>query len=310
MKTKSFTYVPSFDMDTAIFDDHREFYNGYRRRRECSAGTTNIGLLADGAVTSAYSTGSAHSCPFIMYTTGEVLVDKCDQPEKRGRYTFGDYDFSVISTTNDRYGAIAMHHMYALGSDFEHLKIHATALSMDSSGESKYAQTLLIDHKTERVYSLGRNYYPDSTTSDGVDLGKNWGAIPEQRRKEGPCVYFHEAGTVARPSSGIRVTQLERNTTYKDTLAACVAWFQMEGRTVLDYRHDEMKVKGQHNVTGIHARVERHVVERGFTELTPYERARVATVNAAKPVPRKQYAMFALGFDNEGFFNDIREATK
>lgn len=308
MRIKTFEYVPSFDMDTAIFDNHREFYNSYRRKKECPAGSTAIGLLADGNVNAAWSTGAARSCPFTHYTTGEVLVDKCDDPEKRGRYTFGDYDFSVISTTNDRYGAIAMRHMYALGSDFEHLKINATALSMASSGESKSGQTLLIDHKTERVYSLARNYHPDTTTSDGVDLGKNWEAIPEKRRKEGPCVYFYEAGTVARPSAAIRVTHLDRrDTTYRDTLAACVAWFQMEGRTVLDYRHDEMKVKGQYNVMSIHSCVERHVVEKGFTALTDYERARVATVNASKPMPRKQYALFTLGFDNEGFFKEVNE---
>lgn len=307
MSSRTFEYVPSFDMDTAIFDDHREFYNAYRRSKECSAGTGAIGYLADGKVTAAWSTGAARACPFVMYTTGELLLDSCDQPEKRGRYTFSGFDFSVISTTNDRYGAIAMRHMS--GPSDLGLKINAAALSMSPSGESREGQTLLIDHVTDWVYSLGRNYDPEGTTSDGVDRKVMWHSLPEQRRKEGPRVYIPEVGALARPSQSIRVTQMIRDSAYKDTIAACLAWYKMEGsKPMNEYYNAAAKLAGRMNVPGIYSRVEHDVLDRGFVAMSDYDRARAATINATKALPRKPYMLYRLRFDSAAFWNDIREA--
>lgn len=310
MKQITFEYVPEFRMDTAIFDDKRAFYNAYGRRKTVSAGSSNLGKLIDGEVYCAHSTYGASQLPFTHWSTGQLFVGSCDQPEKRGRYTFCGYDYTVINSTNDRLGAIAMKHMRSL---VDGIKINATALSTEVDGESRDAQTLLIDHVTQRVYSLQRSYDPSGKTHDGVDFKEMWQSVPKECERETRYIYVTRPGGLTYPTRSIRVTELQRHdTVYKDTVAACLAWFQFEGKTVHEYHSEAIKeAKGSGRVsepTGVYTPVDSEVITaNGFAGLTNYERARVATVNAKKAAPRKRYDFYTLGFDNEGFFKEVNE---
>lgn len=308
MRQITFEYVPEFEMATAIFDDKRSFYNAYGRKKQVSAGSHALNKLIDGEVYCAHSTYSANQQPFTHLTTGQLFIDSCDQPEKRGRYTFCGYDYTVISTTNDRLGAIAMKYMRSL---VDSVKINATALSMEPDGDSKNGQTLLIDHVTQRVYALARSYDPSGKTHDGVDFKEMWQGVPKEVERETRYLYVTRPGGLTYATRPIRVTELQRHdTVYKDTVAACLAWFQFEGKTVNDYHNEHVKeTRGSgRSVPGIYTPVDsKDINEKGFAGLTNYERARVATVNAKKAAPRKQYNFYTLGFDNEGFFKEVNE---
>lgn len=306
MKQITFEYVPEFEMDTAIFDDKRMFYNAYGRKKQVSAGSESYAKLIDGEVYHAHSTYSANAQPFTHRTTGELFIGDCEQPEKRGRYTFCGYDYTVISTTNDKLGAIAMKHMRSL---VDSIKINGAALSTETDGESKNGQTLLIDHVTQRVYSLRRSYNPEGVTHDGVDFREMWQGVPKEKERETRNLYVTRPGGLTYATQYIRVTELQRHdTVYKDTVAACLAWFRFEGKTVNEHHNEAIKAaKGTGRIEpGIYVPVPAaDITAKGFAGLTDYERARVATVNAGKAAPRKLYNFYMLGFDNAGFFEEV-----
>lgn len=307
--TKTFEFVPEFEFDRALFDEHRSFYIRYRRKYQMDAGTTRLGKLIDGSVESAWRGTYAGEFPFTHLPAGELVVSKADTGERRGRYTFGGYDFTVISTTNDRLGAIAMKHMYSLV-DKTH-KINGAALNTSAIGGSKDGRTLLIDHNSQRVYSLARNYEPKGVTYDNVDLGEVWSLVPKEIVVHHSVhVYCVGPNKPVAAASSIRVTLPERKATaYSDTLDACVAWFKMEGLTVLEYRKHEIDANSgsTRGVEHINVRVSTEKMVKGFASLTPYERARAATVNAKEPMPRKQFLYYCLGFDNDKFFQEVND---
>lgn len=307
MLTKTFEYVPEFDMEHAIYDNHGEFYNAYHRLNQCDAASSNLSRLIDGKVRVAYSTHAAQDYPFTHFTTGELVVGKCDDSEKRGRYTFGGYDLTIISTTNDKLGAIAMKHMHVVGD--HSIRITAASLNTSTSNDSKDGQTLLICHNRNRVYALRRMYNPEGETTDGVDLKALWEQVPHKRFQQADTMYFSSPTGPAYATQGIRVTLLERDSAYKDALAACVAWFKMEGKTVGEYRTAEAKARPDTVKPAVAVDVG-YVRRVGFLGLTDYERARVATINAEKPMPRKGFWYYCLGFDSQGFFEEVIEKTK
>lgn len=320
MPTRTFDFVPEFNMDTALYDKHERFYNTYRRDNIVSPGTKRPKTAANGAVRCSTS-GHYDQNPALHFADGSLaILHSAQHHDNRGRYTFGGYDFSIIASSNDYYGSLAVKHM-SLPPRPEicdgcapviEPKVNLAAFNTLRSGSIE-SQDLLIDHRHNRVYALGaaRDANGTDVTVDGADMSSiNEGApeflryIPWRLYALGP-----DRGFVAMRSIRMSTPRTPKTLpqAYYDTVAACCAWYAHQSETMdAMYQNYMRNRKIERGTNYLNDLVDPdYAANQGFAGLHPYERARVATVNTKKTLPRLMSKYYRLIFDSNAFFATI-----
>lgn len=305
-----FDYVDGFDMKTARFDQYGCFYNSYRRRHEVNPGVKSK-YSQDGEVKCSTESSRYLSYPIVHFADGDVAIMRgAVEPEHRGRYTFGGYDFSIISTSNDPYGQKAIQFMKFVD-PFPGVKLPRLnqAAFNTRPGNDTEAQDLLIDHVNNRVYRLSTSYDKDVVTEEGVTVNETTMGLPQKLSYHGVWAYATAPENSFRIQRPIRLTQPRKNLlppNYGDVVAACVAWFTHQSKTYDQIIKEEFdkKMSGKYSRYNHNFEIidPNYVANQGFAGLNEYERTCVAKNNTSKTLPRLPQHFYRLGFDSAAFF--------
>lgn len=300
MPTVSYDYVPEFDISTAIYDGRTEFNNRYMKQHRLGVSGSTGGLLRGNVKacrTSAYSNGY----PVMHMPTGEMLLMRnIGEPDNRGRYTFGGYDFTVTATGDKLFSAMV--EFINLPAYFTQQnapttwpKINRAAFHTDITGESAM-QELVVDHVHNRVYSLRSN--------------RDEPVVPEKYKNDSFRVYAaspaehwltHGVIRMTVPRSGKNVPK-----EYNDLHHQCIMWFQFEGSDLTRIYNEHHKT----NVSTYHTQLKRvidpdYAVKRGFANLDRVERAFIAKNGSIKNLPRLKHEVPWLDFNSRAFFSSV-----
>lgn len=321
MPTINYDYVDSFNMSTALFDDYGCFYNAYRRLVQVEPGVRSA-HSRDGTL--KHSESSRYGAyPIVHFASGDLaLLRGIIEPENRGRYTVGGYDFSIISTSNDPYGKRAIKFMSYMPPNELQLKcepvvrpkLNAASFNTMTNNITK-SQDLLIDHVHNRVYRLGYEHDKPVTTQEGATPDLESMCLPNKLGRS-TLAYATASTNGFKVQKPIRLTQPRTRVLpegYNDVVTVCAAWFAHQGKPFAQIIKEEFEGRStgkyNHNINAATVAVidPNRVVNQGFANLTPYERACVAKNNTTKPLPRLAQFYYHLCFDSEAFFNSFNE---
>lgn len=306
-----FRYAPEFDMEHARYDALGAFYVEYKRVAGNATGERELKHVRHAArpdVTVHHGNWQGYS-PVLHLADGTVVLQPVAErePDHRGRYAFGGHDFTIVSTTNDGLFAHAVKFMrYREASGQSRPKLNQAAFNR-TVDDKAYSRTLLVDHVTDTVTTLGRFDQTPAfpVTVDGCDLRETQQLVPDELRRHHPVTYCTAPGDGFKAFHPTMVTAPFagdfKPKGYDDIVDACVMWWthqdQRPGTIPFDRRIDVgMNVSKVCPVD---------IVMRGFNELSPFQRMIVATQNATKPMPRIAQYYARLDFDSKAFFNAI-----
>lgn len=300
MSTVSFDYVPEFDMSTAIYDGRKEFFNSYMKRQRLGV-KGSIANLMKGDVKPCHTSSYQYGYPVMHMPTGEMLLLRnIGEPDNRGRYTFGGYDFTVVGTGDPLFSKMA--EFINLPDYFTSTtrppawpKMNKAAFHTNISGESQM-QELVFDHVHNRVYSLHSNAEePKVPEAYKGDSFKIYAASPRH--------YWLSHGVIRMtlPRTGKNVPA-----EYKDLQHQCAMWFQFEGSDLQLIYNEHYKT----NVSMHHSQLKRVIdpdfaVKKGFANLDRVERALIAKNGEIKNLPRLAHTVPWLDFNSRAFFSSI-----
>jgi len=308
-----FDYADGFDMKSARYDHYGCFYNSYKRTTHVSAGVKSSASRV-GTVQSSHAS-SYSAFPVLHFADGDVaLLRGIQEPEHRGRYTFGGYDFSSISTSNDPYGQHAIQFMRYVEDipGVQLPKLNQAAFNTKTNNETQ-GQDLLIDHVNDRVYRIGVPYDKAVTSLDGATPDEKSMGLPDKVSHHSTLAYATAPDNGFKVQRPIRLTQPRTKLLppeYKDIVTTCVAWFAHQSESYEKIVKDEFDAKMQmskyskynHNFEIIDPD---HAVNVGFAGLNKYERACIAKNNTTKKLPRKAQQFYRLAFDSAAFFESF-----
>jgi hypothetical protein len=314
---KTFTFDDGFNFEHALYSQEHGFVSAYRRTREVEpSNKSHIKVAANGAVHHSIDLHYSYYSPVILMADGSLFVQRAaaEKPDHRGRYTFGKYDFSIISTgSNDLYGQIAIKYMSLNDNTktepYPLPKMNAATLNQGVNGVS--ARALLIDHVADRVYSLSSTLI--NSTADGCFPATDVEALPKETRDmynwRG---YFLAAGSEMFTPSAIRLTRPRTgkllSDKYKEITSSCLAWLKLRNDAADGYKLREAWVIDNNGArapnTG-HTFTLEQIEQMDFATMHPYDRWLVAKNNATQSPPRLTHWVYSLRFDSQLFFKEL-----
>lgn len=305
MPSITFEYVQDFDFANAIYDSGKEFVvRSMRRSRNGINGSIKNSMI--GAQTYCASSAYERGYPVQHMPTGELLVmENIREPDNRGRYTTGGYDFTVVASGDPLFRAMVEH--ISLPDTFTKEnapptwpKMCVATFHKGKAGDSD-TQHLIIDHIHDRVYSMGLNaeekrFVPDKFKHD-----------PWRIYTTSPKDEWLSRGVIRMtlPRSAKNVPK-----GYKDLHEQCAMWFRFQGSDIMRIYNEQYKANVSMYHSALKAVIEpEQAVRLGFEGLDNVSKALVAKNGEVKNLPRLRHDVPWLKFNSRAFFtaNNIEQ---
>lgn len=297
MPSITFDYVPEFDMANAIYDGGKEFSVRTMRRHRCGI-KGSLKNLMNSSQKYCHSSAYERGYPVQHMPTGELLImENIREPDNRGRYTVGGYDFTSVASGDMLFAAMVEY--IRLPDYFTKENAPPTWPKMNRAafhaavGGDNDSQHLIIDHVHDRVYSL-------QLTTDKVFVPDKFKHDPWRIYTTSPRDEWLSHGTIR-----LTVPRTSKNVPkeYKDLHDQCAMWFRFQGGDIARIYNEQYKT----NVSTYHSALKQVIdplqaVKLGFDKCDPITKALIAKNGEIKNLPRIRHDVPWLKFDSRAFF--------